>query len=364
MSKRDYYEVLGVDRDASDDDLKRAYRRLAHQYHPDKHKGDKEAEESFKEVNEAYGILKDPNKRAQYDRFGFVGPGGMGDSGTGFDFQDIFGDIFGDFFSTGRRPSRAQRGADLAYELEITFEEAAFGTEKKIDIPRMTVCRNCGGNGAKPGTSPSLCSTCNGRGQVKYQQGFFSISRPCSACRGVGSIIADPCPDCRGDGRKRTEHTVVVKVPHGVETGMRLRLSGEGESGVHGGPPGDLYVIIGVKSHPIFQRENDDIICEVPISFTQAALGTEMEVPTLEGKVNLKIPAGTQSGKAFRLKGKGIASVHTGRRGDQNVVVRVETPTKLTKRQRELFEEFARISGDDATPLRKSFFDKVKEVFD
>lgn len=363
MSKRDYYEVLGINREASDSEIKRAYRNLAQQHHPDKHKGEKVVEERFKEINEAYGVLKDPNKRAQYDRFGFAG-GGMGDSGTGFDFQDIFGDVFGDFFGGGGRGSSRQRGADLAYELEITFEESAFGTEKEINIPRMTACEKCGGNGARPGTSPSSCSHCGGRGQVKFQQGFFSIARPCPACRGEGQTISDPCPDCRGGGRTRVHHQVKVKVPHGVETGMRLRLTGEGESGVQGGPPGDLYVIIAVKPHPIFQRENDDVICEVPISFTQAALGTELEVPTLEGKVKLNIPAGTQSGRFFRLKGKGIASVHTGRRGNQMVMVKVETPTRLTARQRELFEEFARISGDDASPLRKSFFDKVKEVFE
>jgi len=364
MSKRDYYEVLGVDRNASDSDLKRAYRRMAHEYHPDKHKGEKEVEERFKEINEAYGVLKDPGKRAQYDRFGFMGGPGMGDSASGFDFQDIFGDIFGDFFGGGGRTSRAQRGADLAYELEVTFEEAAFGTEKEINIPRMTVCETCGGNGAQRGTSPTSCSTCGGRGQVRFQQGLFSVSRPCSACRGAGTIIKDPCSDCRGEGRKRVHHVVKVKVPPGVETGMRLRLTGEGESGVYGAPPGDLYVVIGAKPHPIFQRQNDDILCEVPISFTQAALGTELEVPTLEGKKSLKIPAGTQSGAIFRMKGRGVASVHTGRRGDQNVMVKVETPTKLSAEQRELFEEFARISGDEVTPLRKSFFDKVKEVFE
>ncbi|MEE8184984.1 MAG: molecular chaperone DnaJ [Thermodesulfobacteriota bacterium] len=365
MTKRDYYEILGVDRSASNNEIKSAFRRLAHQYHPDKHRGDKKTEEKFKEINGAYEILKDPKKRAQYDRFGFAGmpgTGGMGD--YGFDFQDIFGDVFRDFFGTTRGRARGQRGADLAYEMEITFDESAFGTEKKIKIPKLVICENCHGSGARPGTTPTMCSTCNGSGQVMYQQGFFSISRSCSSCRGEGRIINDPCTECSGNGRARVSKSVAVNVPAGVETGTRLRLSGEGESGVNGGPPGDLYIIIGVKSHPIFQRQNDDIICEVPISFPQAALGTEMDVPTLEGKVKLKVPAGTQSGKVFRMKGKGIASLHTMGRGDQKVVVRVETPAKLTKRQRELFEEFARISGDDTTPLRKGFFDKVKEIFE
>jgi molecular chaperone DnaJ len=365
MTKKDYYKILGVDRNAPDNEIKSTYRRLAHRYHPDKHQGDKEAEEKFKEINEAYEILKDPKKRAQYDRFGFAGmpgSGGMGD--FGFGFQDIFGDVFGDFFGATRGRARGQRGADLAYEMEITFEEAAFGTEKKIKISKLVMCGNCHGSGARLGTTPTICSTCNGIGQLKYQQGFFSISRPCSSCRGEGSVINDPCTECNGNGRARMNKLVTVKVPAGVETGTRLRLSGEGESGVNGGPLGDLYIIIGVKSHPIFQRQNDDIICEVPISFSQAALGSELEVPTLEGKVKLKVPAGTQSGKVFRLKGKGIASLHIMRRGDQNVIVRVETPTKLTQRQRELFEEFAKISADETTPLKKGFFNKVKEIFE
>jgi len=367
MDDKDFYTLLGVDRGASDDEIKKAYRKLAQELHPDKHAGNKDKEEKFKQINEAYETLKDPDKRARYDRFGTAagpGPGGYGDAGFGADFQDLFGDVFSDFFGGGRRRSQPERGADLRYDIEITFEEPAFGTEKTIKIPRTVGCDTCGGSGAKPGTQPTVCGTCNGAGQVRFQQGFFSISRPCSACRGAGKVIKDPCAECRGAGKVRSTSTLTVKVPAGVDTGSRLRLTGEGEYGERGGPPGDLYIVMTVLPHQIFQRENDDIICEVPISFTQAALGAEIEVPTLEGNVKLKIPAGTQSGKLFRLKGKGIASVHTGRRGDSQVIVRVETPTKLNKRQKEILEEFAVIGGDDTTPQRKNFFSKVKEIFE
>ncbi|MBI3753152.1 MAG: molecular chaperone DnaJ [Deltaproteobacteria bacterium] len=366
MAQKDFYEILGIDRNATDDEIKKAYRQLAHKYHPDKNPGDKSAEERFKEINAAYEVLKDSEKRAQYDRFGYAETGAGFGPGAGFgvDFQDLFGDVFGDFFGAGRRRTRGQRGSDLRYDLEVTFEEAAFGAEKKIKIPKTAKCQKCEGRGAKPGTSPTTCPTCNGRGQVSYQQGFFSISRPCSRCRGEGTIIKEPCAECSGIGRVKDIKTLGVKVPPGVETDTRLRLSGEGESGVHGGSPGDLYIIIHVKPHPVFQKQNDDIICEVPISFPQAALGCEIDVPTLEGNVRLKIPGGTQSGKIFRLKGKGIASLHTGRRGDQHVIIKVETPAKLTLRQKELLEEFARIGGEETTPLKKNFLEKVKNLFE
>ncbi|MEK7803114.1 MAG: molecular chaperone DnaJ [Deltaproteobacteria bacterium] len=365
MARKDYYEILEVGRGASDEDIKKAYRQLAHKYHPDKNPGNKGAEEHFKEINAAYEVLKDHDKRAQYDRFGYAETGtgyGQG-AGVGIDFQDLFGDVFGDFFGTTRRRTRGQRGADLRYDIEIAFEEAAFGTEKKIKLPKTAKCKKCHGSGAKPGTSPSQCPTCNGKGQVSYQQGFFSISRPCSRCKGEGAVIKEPCAECNGMGRVNTMQSLTVKIPHGVETDTRLRLSGEGESGTHGGPPGDLYIVISVKPHPIFQRQNDDIICEVPVSFPQAALGTEIDVPTLEGNIKLNIPTGTQAGKVFRLKGKGIASLHTGQRGDQNVIIKVETPIRLTQRQKELLEEFAKISGEETNPIKKNFMEKVRELF-
>ncbi|CAG1065795.1 Chaperone protein DnaJ [uncultured bacterium] len=371
--QKDYYKVLGVGRDASDDEIKRAYRKLAQELHPDKHSGDKDKEDSFKLINEAYEVLKDPQKKAHYDRFGFAGSGsGFGggpggpEAGFGADFQDIFNDVFSDFFGGGggRRRPGPERGADLRFDLEITFEEAAFGTEKTVRVPRTVACNTCGGTGAKPGTSASACSTCHGAGQVRFQQGFFSVSRTCPACKGAGSIIKDPCTECRGAGKTRSTTPLTVKIPAGVDTGSRLRLSGEGEYGDRNGPSGDLYIFITVLPHSIFMREENDVICEVPISFAQAALGSEIEVPTIEGPAKLKVPAGTQSGKVFRMPSKGIASVHTGRRGDQQVIIKVETPTKLNKRQKELLQEFAEISGEETTPLRKNFFSKVKEMFE
>lgn len=368
MSKRDYYEVLGVNKNASETEIKKAYRRMALQYHPDKNPGDKEAEETFKALSEAYAVLSDGQKRATYDQFGHAGLGGGGFTSEGFGFggspfEDIFGDIFGDIFSGGSaRRGRGRRGDDLRYNLTIAFEEAAFGLETKIQIPRHQPCEPCGGSGAKQGTSPKVCPTCQGAGQVRYQQGFFSLTRPCPDCAGEGRVIDSPCPDCRGTGRVRAKRTLSLKIPAGVETGSRLKLSGEGEAGTQGGPPGDLYVVLTVKEHPLFQREGQEVICETPISFPQAALGCEMEVPTLEGKVKLKVPAGTQSGKVLKLAGKGIPSLQGYGRGDQLVVVRVETPTRLTSRQKELLEEFGRESGD-VHPMGKSFFDKVKELF-
>ncbi|PLX92724.1 MAG: molecular chaperone DnaJ [Desulfuromonas sp.] len=372
MAKRDYYEVLGVNRNASEAEIKKAYRRLAVKYHPDKNPGNKEAEETFKEVSEAYAVLVDNQKRATYDQFGHAGMDGRGGGGFssggfgGSPFEDIFGDIFGDIFSGGgsSRRGRGQRGDDLRYNLEVTFEEAAFGTEKSVKIPRHHSCEACGGSGAKAGTSPTTCSTCNGMGQVRYQQGFFQMTRPCPDCGGSGTQIQDPCPECRGTGRVKAKRNLSLKIPAGVETGTRLKLSGEGESGVHGGPAGDLYVVITVAEHPIFKRDGRSVICEIPISFVQAALGCELEVPTLDGKVKLKVPSGTQSGKVLKLAGKGISDIHGYRRGDQLVVLRVETPTQLTGRQKELLEEFAREGGEEVNPMGKGFFEKVKEMFD
>jgi len=365
--KRDYYEVLEVNRNASETEVKKAYRRLAIQYHPDKNPGDKAAEDNFKELTEAYEVLSDPQKRAQYDQFGHAGMGGGGFSSGGFGFGagspfgDIFGDIFGDVF--GARPrSRGKRGDDLLYNMEISFEEAAFGVEKKVEVPYAKRCDSCGGSGAKAGTEPKTCPTCRGAGQVRFQQGFFSVSKTCTHCNGEGRVVENPCPTCRGAGTVRDKKTLSVKIPAGVETGNRLKLSGEGGQGLKGGPNGDLYVAIAVREHSIFKREDNNVICEIPVSYTQAALGCELEIPTLDGKVNLKIPEGTQSGKIFRLRGKGIHVLQGYGRGDHLVVVKVETPTNLTKQQKELLEEFARISGEDVNPMRKNFFSKVMDL--
>lgn len=367
--KRDYYEVLGVDRNATDEDLKKAYRRLALRYHPDKNPDDKAAEEHFKELNEAYQILADPGRRAQYDRFGHAAFE-QSAGGFGFDFgasnlDDILGDLFGDFFGTGRARggrTRARRGQDLQYKLEVTFEEAANGCERTLSIPRMSACATCKGSGAKPGTSPKECPQCRGSGQIRFQQGFFSIAKTCGHCNGQGTIVANPCQTCHGTGVDRKVHTLNVKIPAGVDTGSRLKLRGEGEAGANGGPPGDLYVLLQVEDHPIFVRDGNDVVCEVPLSFAQIALGTEIEVPTLNGPARVKVPAGTQSGHVFRLKGKGIPDVGGYGRGDEIVRVLVETPRKLTARQRELLEEFARLSGEEVHPLSKSFLDKVRSM--
>jgi molecular chaperone DnaJ len=372
-TKRDYYEVLSVARGASDDDLKKAYRRLAIQLHPDRNPGNKQAEERFKEVNEAYQVLSDPERRAQYDRFGhsaFQGPQGQGPFG-GFDFsqgfEEVFSDIFGDFFGTGRgrARSRSRRGDDLRYDLEVEFEEAARGTEKVVRFQRLTLCESCNGTRARGGsTGARQCPNCRGTGQVRTQQGFFSISTTCSQCRGEGTIISDPCPKCQGQGRLRKQESLSVRIPPGVDNGSRLKLRGEGEAGYGGGTPGDLYVIIHVKEHSLFVRQENHIVIEVPISFPQAALGCEIEVPTLEGKVNLKVPSGTQSGKVLRLKGKGIIDLHGYGRGDQLIRVVVETPRSLTARQRELLEEFAKLDGKAVNhPLSKGFVDQIKKMF-
>jgi molecular chaperone DnaJ len=371
-TKSDYYELLEIKRDAGEDEIKKAYRKAALRYHPDRNPDDKAAEEKFKELSEAYSVLSDPEKRAQYDRFGHAafeqGGGGAGFGGFNFsgNFEDIFGDVFGDIFGGGggrggRR--RARRGDDLSYNLEISFEEAAFGTEKTLTIPRMAVCETCQGKGAKPGTTPKTCTTCRGNGQVRFQQGFFTIARTCSQCGGQGTVITDPCATCRGTGATRKTSTLQVKIPAGVDTGARLKLRNEGEASLAGGQPGDLYVLLRVREHPLFSRQDNDVVCELPVSFPQAALGVEIEVPTLEGKLKMKVPAGTQAGSVFRLRGKGVVDLHSGGRGDQLVRVVVETPRKLTAKQRELLEEFARLDGEDVNPMSKGFFEKVKELF-
>jgi len=371
--KRDYYEVLEVTRAAGEDDLKKAYRRLAIQYHPDRNPGDKAAEERFKEINEAYQVLSDPEKRAQYERFGhaaFQGPQGAGGFG-GFDFsqgfEDVFSDIFGDFFGTGRgrSRSRSRRGDDLRYDLEVEFEDAAHGAERVIKFQRLMTCDDCNGARARGGSEGAkTCPNCRGVGQVRTQQGFFSISTTCGQCRGEGTIIADPCPKCQGQGRVRKAVSLSVKIPPGVDNGSRLKLRNEGEAGFGGGQAGDLYVVVHVKEHSLFVRQDNDVVIEVPVSFPQAALGAEIEVPTLEGKLKLKVPPSTQSGKVFRLKGKGFVDLHGYGRGDQLVRIVVETPRRLTSRQRELLEEFARASGEDVNhPMAKGFVDKIKEMF-
>ncbi len=370
MQKRDYYEVLQVQRTATAQELKSAFRKLAIQYHPDKNAGDKASEEKFKECSEAYEVLADPDKRVKYDRFGHSAPGGFGPSPfeggfAGGNINDIFGDIFGEIFGQRQRQQRGgrQRGADLRYNLEVSFTEAAFGTEAKVKIPRHKQCAVCHGLGSKPGTQAKTCPTCHGAGELRMTQGFFQISRPCNHCQGSGKVITDPCPACHGAGKTEAESVLTVKIPPGVDTGTRLKLTGEGETGEKGGPPGDLYVVVHVQEHPIFVREDTEVICEVPISFTQAALGAQIEVPTLDGKVKMRIPGGTQSGKVFRLKGKGIQALSGYQRGDQHVRVTVEVPEKLSRKQKEILESFAAISGEDAHPQAKTFFAKVRELF-
>jgi len=367
--KRDYYEVLGVSRSANEDDIKKAYRKLAMSYHPDRNPGDQAAEEKFKEASEAYQILSDAQRRAQYDRHGhaaFEQGGGFG----GFDFsasgfEDLFGDIFGDIFggSRGRGRSRARHGNDLRYDLEIRFEEAIIGTEKVISVPRLTSCDSCSGLGTKDGTPRDTCTACQGSGQVRFQQGFFTIAKTCGQCGGQGTIVRDACRSCNGRGVQQKAQSLSIKIPGGVDNGSRLKLRNEGEPGANGGAPGDLYVIIQVAEHPLFSRDGQDILCDVPIRFTQAALGAEIEVPTLEGKVKMKVPAGTQSGHVFHLRGKGAPDLRNMRRGDQLVRVLVEVPKRLSARQREILEEFARSGGEEVNPLSKGFFDKVKEMF-
>ena len=378
MAKRDYYEVLGVDKGASDKEIKKAYRRMAMKYHPDRNPDDKNAEEHFKEVNEAFEVLSDNQKKAAYDQYGHAGVDpSMGGMGGGFgagagNFSDIFGDVFGDIFGAGGGQrggqSSVQRGADLRYQLELSLEEAVKGTSKKIRIPTMVGCNTCGGTGAKKGTKPAGCTTCGGIGQVRMQQGFFSVQQTCPDCRGTGKMIKDPCRDCHGEGRVQEYKTLNVKIPSGVDTGDRIRLGGEGEAGVNGGPAGDLYVQVSVADHAIFQRDGKHLYCEVPITFVDAALGGELEVPTLEGRVKLKIPAETQTGKLFRLRGRGVTPVRGGTAGDLMCRVVVETPVNLTARQKELLHElnetFGHEGGHKQSPKKESFFEGVKKFFD
>ncbi|HTR25897.1 MAG TPA: molecular chaperone DnaJ [Terriglobales bacterium] len=372
-TKRDYYEVLGVVRTATEVEIKSAYRKLALTYHPDRNPNNPDAEEKFKEITEAYAILADAEKRSLYDRFGHAGVGGAAAGGAaGFDpaifqdFGDIFGEIFGmgDLFGAGgRRRTRAQRGADLREDLHLEFEEAVFGAEKKVNVRRNEACEACRGSGAAPGKAPVPCRTCEGRGQVRYQQGFFSIARTCSTCQGAGSVITDPCPKCRGEGRQMRERVVEAKVPAGVEDGTRIRFSGYGEAGGFGGPAGDLYVVLHVKEHAFFEREGNDLQCVVPISFSQAALGTEIMVPTLEGEHKLKVPEGTQSGTSFRVRGKGVPVLNGHGKGDLYVEVRIQTPGKLSKRQRELLAEFGELTPVENKPQRRSLLGRVKDMF-
>jgi molecular chaperone DnaJ len=369
--KRDYYEVLGVQRGASDQEIKSAYRKLALQYHPDRNPNNPDAEEKFKEASEAYAVLADSEKRGVYDRFGHAGVGGAG-PGVGFDatvFQD-FSDIFGEFFGFGdifggggRRRTRSQRGADLREDITIEFEEAVFGTEKKITYRKHENCDSCGGSGSAQGKAPTTCRSCGGRGQVRYQQGFFSIARTCPTCQGAGSVINDPCAKCKAEGRVMQQKTVEAKIPAGVEDETRIRFSGLGEAGLHGGPHGDLYVVLHVKEHPFFEREDNDLHCVVPISFTQAALGAEIQVPTLESEHTLKIPEGIQSGTVLKIRGKGVPVLNGHGKGDLWVEIRLQTPSKLTKRQRELLQELQSITQVENKPQRRSILGKVKDMF-
>ena len=373
--KRDYYEVLGVDKSASDADIKKAYRKLAKQYHPDVNPGDTAAEAKFKEASEAYEILSDPQKKAKYDQFGHAGfdPSGFGNYGGGFGDIDFggFGDIFETIFGgtgTGRGRSKRgpQKGADLKYTMELSFEEAAFGIERQININKTQLCSTCGGSGSKPGTSPVTCKHCNGTGQIQYKQstpfGQFVNMKTCDVCHGEGKIITDPCSSCAGKGRVRNSTKINVNVPAGIDDGQTISLRGEGEPGVKGGPAGDLYIEIRVKQHPLFQRQGNNVICDIPVTFVQAALGAELEVPTIDGKVKYTMPEGTQTGSVFRLKGKGIPFLRGNGRGDHYVKVTVEVPKKLNEKQKEILREFAELSGDDVHEQRKSFFYKMKDA--
>ncbi len=373
-AKRDYYEILGVDKHAAIDEIKRAYRKLAHKYHPDKNQGNKESEESFKEASEAYAVLSDPKKRATYDQFGHSGLEGGGfsgfrnasdifSSGAFSDFGDIFEGLFGGGNQSAGRRDAYNRGEHLRYDMQITLKEAAFGTDKRIRITKSQTCEECNGSGAKKGTKRISCLQCGGSGQVSYSQGFFSVNRTCDRCDGEGTIITDPCGICRGTGRVNKPRELTVKIPAGVDTGSQLKIRGEGEAGMRGGSFGDLYVIIHVEEDDLFARQDDNILCEVPVSITQATLGAEIEVPTLKGKAKMKIPTGTQSGKVFRLRGQGVPSLHGYGKGDELVRVVVETPVKLNNEQEELLRKFAEISGENLTPIRRSFMEKLKSKF-
>jgi molecular chaperone DnaJ len=382
VSKRDYYEILGVNKTATEPEIKSAYRRLALKFHPDRNPGDKSAEDRFKEAAEAYAVLADADKRHLYDRFGHAGLGAAATGGAGFDptvftgFEDILGGLgdifgFGDFFGGGRRRGGPQRGADLRYDLEISFEESAKGAETSIQIPRQETCDTCKGSGAAAGSKPTSCPQCHGRGQLRYQQGFFTVARTCGQCRGSGQIISNPCPACRGAGRVQRERKLTVKIPPGIATGQRLRLSAEGEGGAAGGPAGDLYVVIHVQEHPFFQRENNDLYCEIPLNYPTIALGGEITIPTLEGDEAFKIPEGTQTGQMFRLRGRGMPDV-TGRggRGDLLITVKVTTPKKLTREQKKLLEQLqVTLPKEKFEPTprdeqeEKGLFDRVRDIF-
>jgi molecular chaperone DnaJ len=374
VTKVDYYEVLSVSRDASDQELKTAYRKLAMQYHPDRNPNNPSAEEKFKECGEAYSVLSDAEKRAAYDRYGHAafqngggGPFGGGFSGNPQDLGDIFGDLFGEMFNMGgngrQQASRVQRGRDLRYDMKLEFEEAVFGKEKEITIRRMETCIDCKGSGAARGKAAVTCTQCGGRGQQRFQQGFFSVARTCSVCGGTGSLIVDPCQTCKGETRVQCEHSILVKVPAGVEQDTRIRYSGEGESGKYAGPAGDLYVVLSVKAHKFFERDGDDLHCVMPISFPQAALGTELEIQTLEGAATIKVPEGTQNGKAFKLKGKGVPHLNSHGKGDLIVEIRVQTPAKLSRQQRELLKELGETMVVENTPTSRGLFEKVKDIF-
>ena len=370
--KLDYYEVLSVERTASDGELKSAYRKLAMQYHPDRNPDNPDAEEKFKACSEAYQVLSDPDKRAAYDRYGHAGVNGSGgfpSGGSPFqgqgDLGDIFGDLFGEMFNMGgnRRATRQQRGRDLQFNMKLEFEEAVFGIEREINIRRAEPCTDCKGTGSSSGKQPESCQQCGGRGQVRSQQGFFSVARTCPVCNGTGSVIRTPCTTCKGDTRVLREHKILVKVPAGVEQDTRIRYSGEGEAGRFGGPAGDLYVVLDVKQHAFFERDGDDLHCTIPVSFPQAALGTELEIETLEGPETLKIPEGTQSGREFKLRGKGVPHLNSHGKGDLIVEVRVQTPAKLNKQQKELLKQLAESITVENTPHSRGLFSKVKEIF-
>jgi molecular chaperone DnaJ len=380
MAKRDYYEVLGLNKQADQDEIKKAYRKLAVKFHPDKNPGDKAAEESFKELGEAYEALSDPQKRAAYDQYGHnafdprarAGRGGGGGFHDPFDiFRDVFGGgggggIFDEFFGGGGQrndPTQPQRGNDLRFDLEITFEEAALGCEKEISVTKPDRCDSCNGNGSEPGSKTRTCGTCNGRGQVITSRGIFSIAQTCPHCQGAGKVIEKPCRSCQGSGRKDRTSKIKLRIPAGVDAGARLRSSGNGESGLRGGPAGDLYVVLHLKAHDIFQRDGDDLLCEVPVSFIQAALGAEVQVPTLGEKATIKIPAGTQPGTMFRLRGKGVKNLQGYGHGDLHVRINVEVPTQLTSAQRTKLQEFAESCDENVNPISRSFFEKAKNLF-
>jgi molecular chaperone DnaJ len=373
-SKRDYYDILGVAKDADLNAIKRAYRKLAMKYHPDRNPDDQQAAEHFREVTEAYEVLSDKDKRARYDQYGhagvdaqmqdFWGHGGFQDSHAFRDFGDMFGDVFGDLFGFGGGSRMSNRGADLRYDLSLSLEEAASGREVELDIPKQVECETCHGSGARPGTHPVPCSTCGGHGQVQMTQGFFAVRRTCPACHGRGVRIESPCTDCGGAGRVRKNHKLKVRIPAGVYDGAQVRVGGQGEAGLQGGPAGDLYIVVSLKSHPIFEREGADLHCTMPITFPQAALGAEVEAPTLTGRIKIRIPAGSDDGKVFRLKGHGVLDLRTGHKGDLYVKTRIAVPRKLTAKQEALLREFAQVTGDDVYPERSSFLDKAKKFWD